>query len=52
MAWADVTSTASVWSHINEGEAVWDGGSTKWDLSGNTYQTIWDERDDTWLEQT
>ena len=48
MAWSEQTGTSTTYYVKNPTETTWDGGSTFWDLSGNVYQTLWDNIDDTW----
>jgi hypothetical protein len=50
--WADAATNASLWYTQNPIETTWDGGSTYWDLFGNTYNTLWDNIDDVWADET
>lgn len=52
MAWADQTGTASIYYRVNPDETIWDGGSTFWDLNGNIYDTVWDDKDNSYSAAT
>lgn len=50
--WSTVTGNASIWQVVNPTETTWDTNTTFWDLNGNVYTTIWDDKDNTWGDVT
>ena len=50
--WSAASTSSSLWYAQNPAETTWDSGTTFWDLDGNVYQTLWDNIDETWADQT
>lgn len=50
--WSDASTNSALWYTVNPTSTVWDAGATSWDLDGNVYNTVWDDKDTVYSDAT